>query len=338
MHKLSFCLIFTNLVEDRKNRVPDELAKNLWQPRRRIIHENAIIGSMQKDSSTDVEIKLSNKSNQKAMSEGSTNQLSSNNVEDKIFDGEAIQLIMKERYKIEYDCNFNLRKFPFDKQHCCLIIKMMTTNHSDRIQLVGDSPKSWFYDGPKTVYEFEVKNINEETMNVENETKFVIHIVLSRHYMNQILSTFFPTFLLWVLAYSTLLIDVDNFTDRIMVTVTSLLVLVSLLGPISEELPKTSYFMYIHLWFVFYVSDIFMITIYHITLGMVNNDKKQESHESTKIFWIASANTRHVLKEEQCTKSIRRKHINSCAMAIFLALTLTFNVIYFLFTTGTIRN
>merc|ERR1711997_156095 len=55
------------------------------------------------------------------------------------------------------------------------------------------------------------------------------------------INTFFPTFMLYVLAYSTLFIKISEFGNRIMVAVTALLVLASLLGAISNELPTTSY-------------------------------------------------------------------------------------------------
>jgi len=45
---------------------------------------------------------------------------------------------------------------------------------------------------------------------------------------------------------------------------TSLLVLASLLASIEENLPKTSYFKKIDIWFMAYIIFIFVIIVFHI--------------------------------------------------------------------------
>ena len=59
-----------------------------------------------------------------------------------------------------------------------------------------------------------------------------------------------------------LLVSHDRaFLDRV---VTSLLVLASLLASIEENLPKTSYFKKIDVWFMSYIIFIFVIIVFHI--------------------------------------------------------------------------
>ena len=178
----------------------------------------------------------------------------------------------------------------------------------------------------------------------DTETKFLIHIDFHRNYMNQLLNTFFPSFLLWVLAYSTLLIKTDDFTDRIMVTVTSLLVLVSLLGSVSNDLPVTSYFKYIDLWFIYYVSGIFMLTVYHILLDMVDENPQgtEGNLKKEKLFRVSPLNPKKQFsKDDANIKTLdgaRRKkdRINLIGLIIFPVLTTIFNLLYFLSTTGVI--
>ena len=83
-------------------------------------------------------------------------------------------------------------------------------------------------------------------------------------YTDQLISTFFPTILLWMLAYFTIFIKPENFNERMMVSVTVLLVLAALLAPIRSEIPPTSYFKYIDLWFLWYSTYIFSISLFHI--------------------------------------------------------------------------
>ena len=97
-------------------------------------------------------------------------------------------------------------------------------------------------------------------------TKFIFSIEITRLYMNQMLNTFLPTILLWSLAYFTLFIDVEIFSDRFIGTITTLLVQVSLLSSINDDLPKTSYFKFMDLWFLWYTTFIFAIILFHIIL------------------------------------------------------------------------
>ena len=151
-------------------------------------------------------------------------------------------------------------------------------------------------------------------------TKFVVNVDLSRNYTHQIINTFFPTFLLWILAYATLFIKVEDFTDRIMVTVTSLLVLATLHGSINSELPKTSYFKYIDLWFLWYLTNIFCIIIYHIILDKVEI-------KNGKIVLI---NLQKPLTAHRTTIRSNRARVNNIAVAILPVSTLIFNLVYFL--------
>ena len=322
-------LIFTNL-HDGKNGIPNEIVKQLWLPVQRIIHENAIIGSMHKDSSIQAGVMLSPYTNR-------IRQDLANHMEDNTFKGSECPLLIKERFKVEYNCNFNLKKFPFDRQRCVLLMKMKI-HLSSRLSLAGDSFAPWIYDGSSTVYEFEINKIDHETINTYNETKFLIYIDFSRNYMNHMISTFFPTFLLWVLAYSTLFIKIEDFTDRIMVTVTALLVLVSFLASVRQELPKTSYFKYMDLWFLWYVSSIFMITIYHIFLDMVDDGKEHQNSigalSRIQIEPIDKPSSEKVkYGDKESSTSIRKNYINKWALAVFPTFTMIFNAIYFSFTT-----
>ena len=69
---------------------------------------------------------------------------------------------------------------------------------------------------------------------------------------------------LWLLSYSTLFIKLNDFNDRFIGTVTALLVMTSLLGSINMTLPRTSYFKFIDLWFLWYIANIFSIITFHI--------------------------------------------------------------------------
>ena len=81
------------------------------------------------------------------------------------------------------------------------------------------------FDGPYVLSQFRIDSLEGNTDTDDKTTTFKVSIGVSRMFMNQILTIFTPIVLLWLLAYSTLLIDVDGFGDRFRGTVTVLLCL-----------------------------------------------------------------------------------------------------------------
>ena len=138
--------------------------------------------------------------------------------------------------------------------------------------------------------------------------------------MSQMLNSFLPTGLLWFVAYFALFIDVENFPDRFIGAVTALLVLVALLSSVNGDLPKTSYFKFIDCWFLWYISAILCIILFHIFLNRVPNGKCQ--------FF----NTAAFKENKQKNKVNSRERINSLGIIIFAVTTILFDVIYFCFT------
>ena len=126
-----------------------------------------------------------------------------------------------------------------------------------------------------------------------------------------------------------------------MVAVTALLVLASLLGAISDELPTTSYFKFIDLWFLWYLINIFLITLYHIMLDAIKDDDLKIlnpppfHNEEKKVSQITPITIQNAARSEECEKcmaktiKIDKKGINQIAIMIFPVCTLIFNFIYF---------
>ena len=100
-----------------------------------------------------------------------------------------------------------------------------------------------------------------------------------------VLCTFLPTFLLWLLSYFSLLIQIDDFTNRFMGSVTALLVFTALLGPIYDQLPETSYlkFIDVHIfhYLVSYRHKLFVLTEQHNSSTELNIT--QQLNESFEI-------------------------------------------------------
>ena len=128
---------------------------------------------------------------------------------------------------------------------------------------IFDHASAVTYVGPHNAKEFLVDNVFAQTGISGKYAYFNFTLKLERMYTDQVIETFFPTILLWTLAYFTLFIKSNDFNERIMVSVTVLLVLAALLAPIKNTIPSTSYFKFIDLWLLWYTIYIFSIAIFH---------------------------------------------------------------------------
>ena len=135
-------------------------------------------------------------------------------------------------------------------------------------------------------------------------------------------NSFLPTALLWSIAYFTHFIDIEDFSDRFIGTVTALLVLVALISSVNGDLPKTSYFKFIDCWFLWYITTILFIILFHIVLNHISANQRM------RIFNIA--NFKNVGQPENL--NLRAK-INKIGMIMFAATTILFDAIYFYLTT-----
>ena len=300
-------LTFSNPNVHEEDMVPAETAHQLWTPLRNLIHENAIIG----------EIKYDNNNNVKLQADVPEDLDVSKATENRLFKGSNNSLELSQRMKINYNCLFNVQKFPFDGQNCYFIMKIIRSRETT-ISFVDDG--YILYDGSSIVDQFTIGKMNSEIKNTNESTKYIIVIPMNRIFTNQLLTTFIPTCILWLFGYATLFIDTENPSDRFMGAGTALLVTATLLNAISGDLPKTSYMKFIDLWFVWHVVSIFAMIIYHIILNSTRKYFEKSITDSLPFQATRYATSRKVTK------------INNIFIIVFPILNSLFYGIYFCLT------
>ena len=88
--------------------------------------------------------------------------------------------------------------------------------------------------GGRELVEYEIQLEHLEMKAVNNISRAYIKIVFARKIEFHIANTFLQTFLLILVGYMSLYFDIEDFTDRIMVTLTSMLVVATLLSAIQS--------------------------------------------------------------------------------------------------------
>ena len=123
------------------------------------------------------------------------------------------------------------------------------------------------------------------TSNINTQTYFVFDLHFDRQYIYQLTSTYFQTFMLWLLAYLTLFVPIRNLNERFMGAVTALLVLAALLGSMRNTLPKSARMNFIDFWFLWYIINIFFIIVFHMVLeNLKYSDRNKEFINKLIIF------------------------------------------------------
>ena len=258
-------LSFLNPRIDRKNFVSEQISKKMWLPIDQMTLKNAIIGEIKKDPSRWVRVYPTIPENIDIESP----------YENRRYSGSYNFLHVSQRIKAKYQCTFEVYKFPFDSTKCVFGFKM----HSQNILIVRDTSIS--YNGPDIVDQFEIKLVGDRINNTNGQSQYEFEIVFKRVFTRQILKTFIPTFLFWILGYSTIFMDIDHSGDRFAGSVTVMLVLTSLLNIVNGDLPETSYMKLIDLWFVWHIGMGFGVTMYHIALRATTRQLELEISDET---------------------------------------------------------
>ena len=101
------------------------------------------------------------------------------------------------------------------------------------------------YTGPTTLLEYVVGEMMLKNMGNASDSTYAgmkVSLLLSRRWFYHAVSVFLQSVLLLVVAYTTFYYRVDNFQDRMMVTITCMLVVANVQSSVGESIPKTSYF------------------------------------------------------------------------------------------------
>ncbi|KAG7166368.1 Glycine receptor subunit alpha-4-like 3, partial [Homarus americanus] len=220
-------------------------------------------------------------------------------VELNVFPGEENSLEMSQLYTATYSCDFHLAMFPFDSQvstrEVCQLTFTLVSAASSYMVL---DPDVATYTGPKYLIEYEIGEITITRGQTGEFSSIQVFASFYRRYTFYLLTLYIPTILLILIAYATFYFNPDDFNSRVVVAVTSLLVLTSLLTQTSNALPKTSYFKLIDVWLFFSIVIIFVV----ILLQTLVNFSKPTS--STDHSWLGRLVKRILSKKTKETPDI----------------------------------
>lgn len=198
-----------------------------------------------------------------------------------MFLGSSVTLELILRMVVTATCDPNLYKFPFDSQTCKLFI------------VVKAGPGSLLASGNLTtnpvfrerLLEYYVRNMTlgiEKSRTKGGKSEVVFITQFGHLYGYYSISIFMPTLLLVIVSYGSFYFQEDDFTDRIMVSLTSLLVLSTFISTASSSMARVSYFTFLDIWLSFCIVLVFIICLLHtflLSLGRSGNDGEEKNTE-----------------------------------------------------------
>ena len=165
--------------------------------------------------------------------------------------------------------------------------------------------------------EFRVIDIFSSSSFTNDTTSFTVGVRFKRLSEYHLATTFFQTFLLWLISYLTLFINIQDFGNRFMGSLTALLVLSALLSASTSSLPKTAYFKHIDVWQNWFILNIFFIIMIHAIIDYLERNKCVYNRP------VKKANSQHYhIRFSHCT--------NFVAIFLLPLATITFTYVYFL--------
>nr|XP_027218304.1 glycine receptor subunit alpha-2-like [Penaeus vannamei] len=179
-----------------------------------------------------------------------------------IYDGRYSFIRISRKYTATFACTFNFFYYPFNTDFCKMIFRV-NRNNKPYVKLIRYGP-GVTYDHKDKLNEFFIGRMRMVTYNSQAPYSGQQIIVEMQHlYGSQILTMFVPTTIISLIGYGTFFFKWYDFTNRIMVSLTVLLVLTQLFSQTTDMLPKTSYFKLIDIWFFGSITYTFVVIVVH---------------------------------------------------------------------------
>ena len=180
--------------------------------------------------------------------------------------GENVTIHYATKYLYKFTCTFAFALFPFDIQLCSIEINLHDVLgeckpvwNKESVELNGsadDIQMYWFRD------------MVEAPSNSNSSVKF--QFLLERIYMSYLMTTFGPCIVLCGLgSVSMIAFKIDDFTDRITITLSLLIVVAALFSQTVSTLPTSPSMKYVEIFFFYVILRLAYVFMMH-TLVMVS--------------------------------------------------------------------
>ena len=172
-------------------------------------------------------------------------------------------------------CTFNAHKYPFGDYTCSFFAFVNAMHgHLDTDLLLVHKNYIERYNGNADLFEYRLDKIA-----VERESDITFH--LSAQYSFHLLNTFMPALMIVFISYSTFFIPVEEFNERIMVSLTSLLVMAAFFNQAANNILRTPYLKLLDVWYVSVIAFCFAAVVLQVAVNRICRSRLTSDAAST---------------------------------------------------------
>ncbi|XP_069985729.1 uncharacterized protein [Penaeus vannamei] len=174
------------------------------------------------------------------------------------FSGASNVLVHEQEGSLTIMCHYYLQSYPFDTQKCFFYVSVVDLSTKFGL-LAKDSSVN--FEGRRDLLEYELFSEGLDILVERNVSYAKVQLVFKNRYVYYIGNAFTPSLMMVIICFLTLLFDLEDFQDRIMVSLTSLLVLVTFFSQTTQSIPKTSYVKLIDAWYLSLIVEDFLVIV-----------------------------------------------------------------------------
>ncbi|KAK8744856.1 hypothetical protein OTU49_000653 [Cherax quadricarinatus] len=220
-------LNFLNLNEDYTlNRLPYETMKRVWVPVVDFTNTKGIHITQTDHQATMV---VNMQGNASLGDDTQPEEL-------EVYSGLENPISVRRKYSITFQCQFDLKMYPFDEQvreFCHMELTMLSA--SSRLLVFDKAATKAIYRGNPQLVEYFVGDVDVDFHNDRDFAVMIIKLQLLRRSGFIIMNVYIPSLLLLVISYLTLYFTPSNFQVRVLASLTSLLVMATLYTQVAAR-------------------------------------------------------------------------------------------------------
>nr|XP_045596374.1 uncharacterized protein LOC123757017 [Procambarus clarkii] len=241
----------------------------------------------------------------------------------KLTSSRQVNITRYMKVSMEYPCHLKVYRYPFGTYLCNISFSLLRAYLEMSLKPVDGEVGA--YNVP---YVFDHDLLDYHLMNVTAEAH-PEHVMLTLHLTGQfdyhLLNSFAPSALMFFISYATLFFPITDFNERIMVSLTSMLVLAGFFAQASDSYIKTPYFKLIDIWYFVLIMLCFAVVI----SNTVVNSMRIKGSRSFSKMWPASSNTS--IDDQKLKANTRAQVFNIICKIVLLLCFQLLVVLYFLF-------
>ncbi|XP_063888524.1 uncharacterized protein LOC135115557 [Scylla paramamosain] len=199
-----------------------------------------------------------------------------------VFNGSKVEIQNRIQYQFTFSCSFDFVFFPFDIQKCWMKVRLRDTSgcrplwdtNQGRVMVMSKGSTLSMY------------NISKARYEITDDGRYVIvHLLFTRKFESYVMTTFLPCIILCLLAHTTLThFKIENFNDRIMVTLSLLIVLASLFSQLSSTLPNSPSAKLVDYFFLYCIGRVGLIFLLHTFIEVSRRSMADTKEEPTSVI------------------------------------------------------